>query len=48
MNEIIAFIPLWIVGFLIGFYAKKINQWLEEEEAIVINTKYGDDDTWHK
>ena len=32
MNEwIIAFIPLWIVGFMIGFFARKINKWLDDE-----------------
>ena len=32
MNEwIIAFIPLWIIGFMIGFFARKINKWLDDE-----------------
>ena len=37
MNEwIIAFIPLWIVGFMIGFFARKINKWLDEPKAFVL------------
>ena len=38
MNEwIIAFIPLWIVGFMIGFFARKINKWLDEPKAFVLH-----------
>ncbi len=37
MNEwIIAFIPLWIVGFMVGFFARKINKWLDEPKAFVL------------
>lgn len=48
MNEYLCFIPLWTLGFLIGFYVKKINAWLDEPQAIVINTNYEDDDIWQK
>tara|TARA_R100000152_G_C6782305_1_gene219729 strand:+ start:7228 stop:7344 length:117 start_codon:yes stop_codon:yes gene_type:complete len=30
------FIPLWVTGFTIGFYAKRINRWLDEPKAFVI------------
>ena len=33
---IIAFIPIWILGFFIGFYSKRINKWLDEPKAFVL------------
>ena len=33
------FIPLWLIGFLIGFYAKQINKWLDEPKAFVIKER---------
>jgi len=48
MNEYLPFVPLWVLGFLIGFYAKQINQLLDEPRAIVINTNYEDDEIWQK
>jgi hypothetical protein len=31
------FVPLWILGFTIGFYVKQINRWLDEPKAFVVN-----------